>query len=153
MDTLLKPSQCNKVLTNCCQNSLPLKHQILFSLPEPNALGELIGKTMVCRQRCMHHRLQHFQMTSPLKPLCRLKSNYMWSLHGVVEQKFVCKVWFTWPRWPSCPYLVKTFEALLLGNWMADDFEIWYAALVAWALSSRKHAYIILTPLNPTFIK
>ena len=39
----------------------------------------------------------------------------MWSFHGVGEQKFVCNVWVTWPRWQPCLYIVKTFENLLSG--------------------------------------
>ena len=68
-------------------------------------------------------------MTSPLKLLGQLKPNYMWSLHGVGKQKFVHNVWVTWPRWPPCPYMAKTFENLLLKNRMADNLETWYAAL------------------------
>ena len=68
-------------------------------------------------------------MTSPLILLSQLKSNYMWSLHGVGEQKFVHNVWVTWPRRPSWSYMVKTFENLLLKNRMAGDLETWYTAL------------------------
>ena len=33
------------------------------------------------------------------------------------------------PRWPPCPYMVKTFKNLL-WNQKADDLETWYVALV-----------------------
>ena len=62
----------------------------------------------------------------------------MWSLHGVGEQKFVLKVWVTWPRWPPHPYMVKIFESLL-RNQMDDDLEIRYAALVALPISSSSN--------------
>ena len=37
-------------------------------------------------------------------------------------------VMVTWPRWPPCPYMVKTLKNLL-WNQKADDLETWYAAL------------------------
>ena len=76
---------------------------------------------------------QHFQ-TSPLKPLGRLKPNFIWSLLGMGEWKFIQMVLVTWPRWPPCPYMVKAFKNLLLRNQRADDLETWYAALGAGVL-------------------
>ena len=68
-------------------------------------------------------RRQYFQTVSPLKPLSQLKPNYIgW------KTKVLHDVWVTWPRWPPCAYVVKTFENLLLRNRMADDLETWYAA-------------------------
>ena len=32
---------------------------------------------------------KHFRTSSPLKPLGRLKPNFIWSLHGIEERKFV----------------------------------------------------------------
>ena len=43
------------------------------------------------------------------------------------ERKFVQTVLVTWPRWPPCPYMVKTLNNLL-RNQKADDLETWYAA-------------------------
>ena len=42
----------------------------------------------------------------------------------------------TWPRWPPCPYMIKTLKDLLLENPKADDFETWYAASSARVLPS-----------------
>ena len=53
---------------------------------------------------------QHFETSSPLKPLGQLKPNFMWSLLGMGERKFVQTVQVTWPRWPPCPYMVKTLK-------------------------------------------
>ena len=78
---------------------------------------------------------QHFQTSSPLKPLGRLKPNFMWSLLGMGEQKFVQTVQVTWPRWPPCPYMVKTLKNLL-WNQKTDDLETWYAAWSARVLPS-----------------
>ena len=50
---------------------------------------------------------QHFQ-TSSLKPLGQLNSNFIWRLLRTRERKFVQMVLVTWPRWPPCPYMVKT---------------------------------------------
>ena len=43
-------------------------------------------------------------------------SNFIWSLLRLGEQKIAKMVVVRWPRWPSCPYLVKTFKNLL-QNW------------------------------------
>ena len=42
----------------------------------------------------------------------------------------------TWPRWPPCPYMVKTFKNLLLQNQKAYDFETWHEASRNGALQS-----------------
>ena len=34
----------------------------------------------------------------------------MWSLHVSGERKFVRGIWVTCPRWPPCPYMVKTLQ-------------------------------------------
>ena len=80
---------------------------IYLSSPEPNFRWILYNRQWFV----IRHR-QHFQRISPLKLLGQLKSNYMWSLHGVGEQMFVHNVWIIWPRWPPCQYMVKTFENL-----------------------------------------
>ena len=48
-----------------------------------------------------------FQTTSPLKPLCQICSNFMWSLLRLGEEKITEMVAVRWPRWPPCPYMVK----------------------------------------------
>ena len=40
----------------------------------------------------------------------------------------------TWPKWPPCLYMVKTFKNLLFWNQKGDDLESWYAALVTQVL-------------------
>ena len=52
-----------------------------------------------------------FQATSPLSQFC---SNSIWSHLRVGKQKIAKIVTVHWPRWPPCPYLVKTFKNLLL---------------------------------------
>ena len=42
--------------------------------------------------------------------------------------------WVTWPRWPPCPYMIKTFKNLLLQNQLTNDLETWYVALCMWIL-------------------
>ena len=59
---------------------------------------------------------QHFQTTSPLKPLSQFCSNFIWSLLRVGERKIAKMVAVRWLRWPPCPYMVKTFKNLLLHN-------------------------------------
>ena len=50
--------------------------------------------------------------------------------------KWTQMVYVTWPRWPPCSYLVKTFKNLILWNQKADDLETWYAALVTRVVAS-----------------
>ena len=57
-----------------------------------------------------------FQMTSPLEPLGQCCSNFIWSLPGAGKWKIAKTVAVHWPRWPPCPYMVKTFKNLLLQN-------------------------------------
>ena len=63
-----------------------------------------------------------------------IEPNYMLSLHGVEEQKFVHNVWshdqdgghlghVTRHYEQTCPYMVKTFKYLLLRNRIAEDLE------------------------------
>ena len=42
----------------------------------------------------------------------------------------------TWPRWPPCPYMVKTFKNLLLQNQKSYDLETWHVALGTQGLRS-----------------
>ena len=72
---------------------------------------------------------QHFQTSSPLKPLGQLNSNFIWRLLRTREQKFVQMVLVKWPRWPPYPYMVKTFKRLLLQNQKTYELGIWYVAL------------------------
>ena len=41
----------------------------------------------------------------------------------------------TWPRWPACPYMVKTFKNLL-QNQKSYDLETWHVALGTQALQN-----------------
>ena len=105
----------------------------IFSSPEPK-----VGLVGLCRPYvCVLYVCQHFQTSSPLKPLGRLKPNFIWSLLGTGERKFVQTVQVTLPRWPPpCPCIVKTLKNLLLQNQKADDLETWYAASGARVLPS-----------------
>ena len=85
----------------------------------------------VCMYVC-----QHIQTSSSLKPLGRLKPNFMWNPYGMGERSFVQTVQVTWPGWPPCPYRVKSFKNFLLRNQTADYLECWYAASGAKVLSS-----------------
>ena len=42
----------------------------------------------------------------------------------------------TWPRWPPCPYMIKTFKNLLLQNQKSYGLETWHVALGTQALQS-----------------
>ena len=70
------------------------------------------------------------------KPAGLMKPNYMWSLWGMGEWKFIQLIWVTWPRRPPCQYMVKTLWKSSSQNWKADDIETWYAASGTQALPS-----------------
>ena len=92
-----------------CMYTYMLFASSIFSSPEPKAQwwAYRIGRplTSVSVYVC-----QHFQTSSPQKPQGRLKPNFMWSLLGTEERKFVQTVLVTWPRWPPCPYAIKTLK-------------------------------------------
>ena len=77
-----------------------------------------------------HPSVHHFQRSSP-KPLGQSKPNFMWSLQGSVERKFVHGVWVTWPRWPPRQYMVKTLQKSSSPE--PKDLVDWYVALGPWA--------------------
>ena len=58
----------------------------------------------------------HTLLTSfPQKPLGQSKSNFIWSFYGMRERKFAQTVLVIWPRWPPCPYMVKTLNQRTRG--------------------------------------
>ena len=66
---------------------------------------------MLCRLSVgIRPSVHHFQRSSSPKLLGQSKPNFMWSLHGSGEQKFVQGIWVTWTRWPPRPYMVKTLQ-------------------------------------------
>ena len=64
---------------------------------------------------------------SPEKPLGKSKPNFIWSLLGKGERKFIWMVQVTWPRWLPRPYMVKTFKNLL-QNEKTYDLWTWHVA-------------------------
>ena len=61
-------------------------------------------------------KCSEFQTTSSLEPLSQFCSNFIWNLLRLGEWKIAKLVVVSWPRWPPCPYMVKTFKNLLLQN-------------------------------------
>ena len=88
----------------------------------------MVRRPTVVRPFSVHH----FQRSSP-KPLGQSKPNFIWSLSGTRERKFVRGVWVTWPSWPPRSYMIKTFKNLLIQNQRANDLVAWYVALKPWA--------------------
>ena len=64
----------------------------------------------------VHPSVNIFKRLSSLKPLSQFCPNFIWSLLRVGERKIAKMVVVHWPRWPPCPYMVKTFKNLLLQN-------------------------------------
>ena len=85
---------------NCADVSIFLAHLSWRLRGELLVYGWLRRPSSVVRQ--------HFQTSSPLKPLGQLNSNFIWRLLRMGEQKFVQMFLVMWPRWPPCPYMVKT---------------------------------------------
>ena len=87
--------------------------------------------SIVC---CPSSSVHHFQRSSKLLGL--LKPNFMWSLHGSGEWKFVRGIWVSWPRWPPRPYMVKTLQKSssleTKGQWP------WALVCSIWALGPSK---------------
>ena len=59
----------------------------------------------------------HFQMTSS-EASGPILLKFLQSLLRLGEQKIAKMVVVRWPRWPPCPYMVKTFKNLLLQKRM-----------------------------------
>ena len=64
---------------------------VIFSSPEPlGSKGELIVYPSSRRpSSSVGPSVHHFQRSSPLKPLDQSKPNFMWSLLGKGERKFI----------------------------------------------------------------
>ena len=86
-------------------------HCYIFSSPELKAqwwayrIGRPLLSVCVCAVG-----MSTCRTSSPLKPLGWLKPNFIWSLLGTGERKSVETVQVTWPRWPPCPYMLKTVK-------------------------------------------
>ena len=76
--------------------------QCFFSSPEPKAPRWAISIPVTPASVVRPSVRQHFQTSSPLKPLGQLNLNFIWRLLRMGERKFVQMVPVT------CPYMVKT---------------------------------------------
>ena len=70
--------------------------------------------TLKCCQSLSLSRTRcQLSVTGPLvlwfKHLLLRNSHFIWNFSGMGERKFVQMVLVTWPRWPPCPFMVKTF--------------------------------------------
>lgn len=81
---------------------------------------------------------QHFQPSSPSKPMGLSKPNFIRSLSGMGERKFIHGAWVTWPRWPpSSPINGKhTLKKLLHRNRKTTGLVAWYEVSRTWSLQS-----------------
>ena len=61
--------------------------------------------------------VENFLISSSLKPLSQICSNFILCLLKSGERKIAKMVVVRWPRWPPCPYMVRPFKNLLLQNW------------------------------------
>ena len=95
-----KLNQLNKLLIERAHFIWLVMTNTLLSSPEPKAPRQWLWRPSFVRQ--------HFQTSSPLKPLGQLNSNFIWRLLRMGERKFLQMFLVTWPRWPPCPYMVKT---------------------------------------------
>ena len=91
-----------------------------FAHQSENLWRELIGWA-VDRHRCQ--RRQHFQTTSPLKLLANRNQITCGAAMGW-ETKVCSQCLGHMTKMLPCPYMVKTFENLLLRNRMTRDLEL-----------------------------
>ena len=73
-------------------------------------------RTILLPYAFVWEKCSEFQTTSSLEPLGQFCSNFIWSLLRLREWKIAKMVAVSRPRWPPCPYMVKTFKNLLLQN-------------------------------------
>ena len=94
-----------------------------------------VQPAVYCMYVCMYV-CQHFQKSSSLKALDRLKPNFMSSLLGMGERKILQTVRVIGPRWPPCLYMIKIFQNRLLRNQKDYDLETRYVTSGAQVLPS-----------------
>ena len=88
----------------------------------------------VCVYVCMYV-CQHFQTSTPLKLLGRLKSNFIMEPPWDGETKVCSNGPGQMTKMAAIPIYGKNRKNLLLQNPKADDLETWYAAMGARVLS------------------
>ena len=86
-----------------------------------------------CRRRC----LPPFSNVFSSETAWPIKAKFYVEPPWEGGTKVCIMVQVTRPRWPPCPYMVKTLKNLLLQNQLADFHETWYVA-------SRTPAYYSL---------
>ena len=87
--------------------------------------GELIGYPWIRRPSVVR---SHFQTSSPLKPLCQSKPNFMWTLLGKGERNKCINGPGHMTKMAAMPIYGKNLKNLLLQNRRADFHETWYVA-------------------------
>ena len=108
---------------------------MLICSPEPKAhWWARIGRPLSSIR--MYVCCEHFQTSSPLKPLSRFKPNFMWNLLGTLKMKFCSNGLGHMIKTAALPIYSKNLKNLLLRKQKADDLETWSAALSAWAPAS-----------------
>ena len=81
---------------------------------------------IICICKCLNIENKYClnQISSPQNPLGQSKSTFIWSSHGMGEQKFVQTAQATWPRFPPCPYMIKTFKLFYSGTEMLMTLKL-----------------------------
>ena len=99
--------------------------------PPPPYMVKILKNLLLQNRRCLGAESLHKSSgTGGLPKLLKWWSYIkfdLWSLLGAGERKIVKMIVVHWLRWPPCPYMVKTFEDLLLQNQIS-----------LWALSLHK---------------
>ena len=92
-------------------------------------IGELIGYSWSGVRPSSVRRRSQCSKIFFSKTAWPIKNTFYVEPPWVGGTKFVRGIWVTWPRWPPCPYRVKTLQKSLLQNRRADSHETWYVAL------------------------
>ena len=98
-------------------------------------LGNLVKNEIDSHATALH--IKHFGLKFTfLSAMIYLKLLHFWQQWVNFLLLLAHLIQVTWPRWPPCPYMVKTFKNLLLQNQKSYDLETWHVASGTQALQS-----------------
>ena len=113
-----------------------------------NVYFQLSWVSLLYRQASSVVVVHYFQISSSQKLLSQSKPNFLWRVTGMGEQKFVQMILVTWPRWPPCPYIVKTLQKIFFfrtTKQMTLKLGIQHWGLISYKVCSNDDPGLTLT--------